>query len=896
MNQNKDEKPKWYYKSNINSIGENKVDAIWNEYSESEMIENSYQNFISTFEENTSIYPLENSNFLIDFTNNLQINKSEPNEKSPIGRFYGDPSIKDNLFDNKNYIFFYKNLFQRQNLSFMFSTKQSFIDYIYLDFIFQLNDKNNLSSLGQAKNDLIKFSKEYIIKFEKDNTSQLEQLEEFVIEIKNDNIVANAIKWLTRDCFIFRMINNALQKEEFIDIFNIRYYIYLLRKQLLTQSTANHTRKLYMVSKLPTKEILKMKESIAVPFLIKGFSFSCDNMKNAINHLKNLKTDEDNSVILLEIEAEDNEIYKYCPIRFSKANTENEYLINTNILLKSSKFESIKGEIGNYEFIQVKFADLSSLKSKISGTTWEFKGKFNSILDKNYNLDSFYLAEIFDLLNKGTKLFELFSEFSSQDPLEISTVLYYKGKGSVIKGQFDKALEFYFKSLEIKESILGSNSPIIANVLSKIGFVYGIKGEADKVLEYLLRSQKIYESTIGSNHPDTATTLNSIGLAYGMKGDLEKCLESHLKSLKIYETTLGSNSHETASTLNNIGLAFKNKGEIDKALEYFKKSLMIFESTLGLNHSSTAMCLNCIGLAYQTKGEYSKALDFYKRTLEINHLILGLKHPETANTYNNIALTYQNLGDYDKASVFYLKALKIYQLTLGMNHPETATTLNNIGSVYDSKGEYDKAVEFYLKSLKIKESILGPTHPDTVSTLNNLGSTYDNKGIFDKALEYYFKVLNIYYSTIGLNHASTANILNKIGIAYDNKKDSNTSLEFFFKSLKISETILPPNHPDTASTLYNIGLAFDNIGQCDKALEYYFRSLDIRQINFGSNHPETATTLNNIASAFKTKGDFEKALEFYNKVLVILKSSAGPDHPSTKAALKDIESLKNKEK
>ena len=86
MNQNKDEKPKWYYKSNINSIGENKVDAIWNEYSESEMIENSYQNFISTFEENTSIYPLENSNFLIDFINNLQINKSEPNEKSPIGR------------------------------------------------------------------------------------------------------------------------------------------------------------------------------------------------------------------------------------------------------------------------------------------------------------------------------------------------------------------------------------------------------------------------------------------------------------------------------------------------------------------------------------------------------------------------------------------------------------------------------------------------------------------------------------------------------------------------------------------------------------------------------------------------------------------------------------------
>jgi Tfp pilus assembly protein PilF/energy-coupling factor transporter ATP-binding protein EcfA2 len=143
----------------------------------------------------------------------------------------------------------------------------------------------------------------------------------------------------------------------------------------------------------------------------------------------------------------------------------------------------------------------------------------------------------------------------------------------------EKALEYYYKLLEITKETLPPNHPDIATSYNNIGFIYSNKGENDKALEYFYKSLEIYKETLPPNHPYIATSYNNIGGIYDNKGDNEKALEYFYKSLEIYKETLPPNHPYIAMSYNNIGGIYKNKGDNDKALEYFSKSLEIYKET-----------------------------------------------------------------------------------------------------------------------------------------------------------------------------------------------------------------------------------------------------------------------------------------------------------------------------
>ena len=95
------------------------------------------------------------------------------------------------------------------------------------------------------------------------------------------------------------------------------------------------------------------------------------------------------SRVLFEID----EITNYSCIRdYSKFKHEDEHLININIFLKITKIEKIINKNSNYYYIHLKFSKESELKSKKE--TQEYKKSLLKILDQNYQVDSFYMAEI----------------------------------------------------------------------------------------------------------------------------------------------------------------------------------------------------------------------------------------------------------------------------------------------------------------------------------------------------------------------------------------------------------------------------------------------------------------------------------------------------------------------
>ncbi len=378
---------------------------------------------------------------------------------------------------------------------------------------------------------------------------------------------------------------------------------------------------------------------------------------------------------------------------------------------------------------------------------------FCNELLKYYKEKIEYKIDVLNILNILINYYKRYNEKAYEEPIVdiLNTI------------NFSEYPEFTFFIVEQVSKIISKFS-IAEEKLTKsynnLGLAYNNKGDYEKAIEYYQKALEIEESKLGRDHPDTALSYINLGTAYSNEGDYGKAIENYQKALEITESKLGKDHPDTAASYNNLGTAYLYKGDYNKAIEYHKKALEIRESRLGRDHPDTATTYNDLGRTYSYKGDYDKAIRYYQKALEITESKLGKDHPDTAISYSNLGVAYNGKRDFEKAIEYYQKALEIAEPILGQDHPQTATSYNNLGLAYHNKGNYDKAIVYYYKSLEIRESRLGKDHPDTAKSFNNLGLVYMYKEDYDKAVEYLLKYLDSL--RIRLNMVRDINIVSDI--------------------------------------------------------------------------------------------------------------------------------------
>ena len=229
-----------------------------------------------------------------------------------------------------------------------------------------------------------------------------------------------------------------------------------------------------------------------------------------------------------------------------------------------------------------------------------------------------------------------------------------KGRVAYESALWDEALEIW-KALE-EEDLPEGLEGTLANDL---GLLYQDKGEWDKAIEYYQRSLAIKEK-VGDEH-GMSTTFNNLGEVYRVKGEWDKAIEYFERDLAICEKV--GDEHGMASTFNNLGLVYQDKGEWDKAIEYFERDLAICEK-VGDEHGM-APAFNNLGLVYDAKGEWDKAIEYYQRSLEIKEKVGD--EVEAATTMRNVALLYEGMERYDEAVELLERVVKIEER---VGHPD----------------------------------------------------------------------------------------------------------------------------------------------------------------------------------------------------------------------------------
>ena len=123
------------------------------------------------------------------------------------------------------------------------------------------------------------------------------------------------------------------------------------------------------------------------------------------------------------------------------------------------------------------------------------------------------------------------------------------------KGELDTALNYYNRSLVIKEELGDKRG--LAYSLYKIGVAKTDKGDYDKALEYYKSSLAIAEE-IGHKH-SIALNVNNIGMTHFRKCDYKKAAE-HLEKLLNIQKEIGWKGLELETTT-YLYLSYKHLGK-----------------------------------------------------------------------------------------------------------------------------------------------------------------------------------------------------------------------------------------------------------------------------------------------------------------------------------------------
>jgi tetratricopeptide (TPR) repeat protein len=145
-----------------------------------------------------------------------------------------------------------------------------------------------------------------------------------------------------------------------------------------------------------------------------------------------------------------------------------------------------------------------------------------------------------------------------------------------------------------------------AAFVHQLGIIAQRRGDYDQALGWYRKSLEIEEAL--GNRAGMAGSYHQLGTLAQQRGDYDQALDWYRKSLEINEA-LG-NRAGMAGSYHQLGTVAQQRGDYDQALDWYRKSLEINEA-LG-NRADMASSYHQLGTIAEIRGDYDQALDWYR--------------------------------------------------------------------------------------------------------------------------------------------------------------------------------------------------------------------------------------------------------------------------------------------
>jgi tetratricopeptide (TPR) repeat protein len=594
----------------------------------------------------------------------------------------------------------------------------------------------------QSKIEMLSMCRNYY----QNNKHELKKIEEFKKSYNREK----AIEWYTKECFLYKLLNKALRREDIELLYTFRFFIIDLcacieeeKKNLKDQGVLT----LYRGTQIPKEELRKLKDNVGKIISTNGFLSTSRNMNVSLRFAHPNFVMAGFASVLFEIQADPllKTVIFADIVDKSRIEGEEEVLFNLNALFKihSATFDST----------------LQLWKVQLNAT------------------------------DKGAEKVGEHLTVSKRQMEEISPIIYFGALLMNELGQVDQAGKYFNMLLKS----LPSDHPDIAAVYNNIGAVHHKKDELNLALKNYEIAYEIRRKRLTPNHPHIAGSLNNIGNIYQAKGNYDTATDYYQKSLKIFEINHPGNHLGKATTIENIGRVYSDKEDFDTALTYLSRALEMYRHLLPDQHGDIANCFAAIGYAHKKKGNLELALDYYQQQLKMEEQCLPFDHPDLSTHLDWIVDTYQQMGEKEKGLEFCREKLIDQKNRLGENHPRVACTLMIMASVYEDD-DPNKALEYYEEALSILENFTPPDTQTTSRCLTCMTCLYSKYEMNTDALRCELKALDLARQTWSADHINIANNLRNIGISYKEMNNSSEAFRYFNESLSIYKLNYGPEH------------------------------------------------------------------------------------------------------
>ncbi|MBC7849947.1 MAG: CHAT domain-containing protein [Chitinophagaceae bacterium] len=275
-----------------------------------------------------------------------------------------------------------------------------------------------------------------------------------------------------------------------------------------------------------------------------------------------------------------------------------------------------------------------------------------------------------------------------------------------------RAEPFFTESLQLRDSLFGTESVEFASGCNNLGVFYASAGQHKEAAIYHLRAKSIRLKLLGNEHVDYAQSCNNLANAYWNGGEYEKAESLALEALRIREKVKPEKqSRLYAITCTNLGNIYRDMGQYEKAEGFYLLSKNIRFGMRPREEPAYSDVVNSLGDLHYYMGRFSTAEAFYQDAKSIRDSIWGNESDRYAQSCNNLANLYAAMNRLSEAESLFLQAKQIWEQTLDSMDATNAVNKNGLGSLYLQMKKYSLAEKYLVEAGKIWSATVGRAHP-----------------------------------------------------------------------------------------------------------------------------------------------------------------------------------------
>ncbi len=307
-------------------------------------------------------------------------------------------------------------------------------------------------------------------------------------------------------------------------------------------------------------------------------------------------------------------------------------------------------------------------------------------------------------------------------------------------GEFDQSEAAYQRAVELEPNPVSTGA---ANAINDLALLNEKRGDYDKALEFHQRALEIRTELGGARHPDVAGSHNNIGLVLHNRGEFREAKRHYELALDIETEAAGPDSLTLTNALNNLGASLNALGEIEQARETFERCLAIRQKHLEPDDPLIASVYKGLGAIATDLDDFELAREHYSNALAILEKAYDPKHYLVGEMLFRTADLARRTEDYARADEFFERAREAFVASFPGGHPFIGLTVRDHARVRLSQGEYAVAQAGFEKALPELEQGLGENNREVAITHALLGRAIDAQGRYEEAIRHWTLAVEI---------------------------------------------------------------------------------------------------------------------------------------------------------